>query len=718
MPQKPKTRGVITAEQLMKEIDSVKTLTSQHSDNIEARRLNHTIKLATDLLGNVSKEIDDNASIAPLQQELTQFLACLRCAPEAFEAQPSCFCMFRGRNMGRSIDGYREQFTDALYGLLTSVSVTMGRRSAVYVNELSERLSKLALALPTFDFSIKTMEEALIAHLQAERLFYGHECEENHYLAMKKYLEAAEFGYAPSMLRVFKCYREGIGCTASISNALKYLDKAVEEEYAPALSMMGELYDDGIPEYIDIDLAKAQDFFKKAMEGGDLKAVVELGLLFEQYARSSFECYRKMLLKENFKGIFTEKGYFGSNLSEIPEFEGINDVKTKYTVPPTNTSEEMKVQVQSYLSQAIRYYDEASRRGSLTAFNNLGVIFSDLEPMVDKSLLKKRQTAKEYREEIAFDNYTRASSRGLAVATFHLAQYYLDGKACIQSTVQALDRFKEALEQGYIVDKCCVQISVCLTQLNRADEAVSYLRRAVDLGNPNACYLLAQMYSKGKGVEISSATALSLLEKGGKLNQVDCLLELGNIYFSGLLGMKPYAAAAFHYYEKAALIGSSEAMNALALLLETSQDIGSEDYPSRMFFGNLSKEDRISHAIFWYKQAKLLENSDAIANLADLLYKLLYSGEVHLTPERICIVEKLVENHSNFDKADKLLELNRLKTMDEFQPAQVRRNTVRIEEPVVDKEEEPEVEEVASVASESSKEAVGVKQERRVAVAL
>ena len=92
---------------------------------------------------------------------------------------------------------------------------------------------------------------------------------------------------------------------------------------------------------------------------------------------------------------------------------------------------------------------------------------------------------------------------------------------------------------------------------NRAEEGLTWLKKAVDHGEVSANYYIGQAYYNGDGVEENNALAIQYLEKS--LNASDVSIGshniLGEIYYQGF-GVEPDYAKAFQLlswaYEEAA----------------------------------------------------------------------------------------------------------------------------------------------------------------------
>lgn len=87
------------------------------------------------------------------------------------------------------------------------------------------------------------------------------------------------------------------------------------------------------------------------------------------------------------------------------------------------------------------------------------------------------------------------------------------------------------------------------------DDALFYLNAAVECNHPGALFLMRRLYSDGLGVEQNKDTALKYLEKAAAMGSCDALNDLGNIAAG-----KDEIEKAKKYYLTAAYKGNSDAM--------------------------------------------------------------------------------------------------------------------------------------------------------------
>jgi len=101
------------------------------------------------------------------------------------------------------------------------------------------------------------------------------------------------------------------------------------------------------------------------------------------------------------------------------------------------------------------------------------------------------------------------------------------------------------------------------------------LKSEIDKNNPDAMYVWAGLTALGFDYQLTNQQAFDLLLKASKQNHIPSIIELGLCYYSGQL-VKTDKKQAFYYWQKAAGLGSAEAMVRIAfanIVDSTRQDL-------------------------------------------------------------------------------------------------------------------------------------------------
>jgi TPR repeat protein/uncharacterized protein (UPF0335 family) len=163
------------------------------------------------------------------------------------------------------------------------------------------------------------------------------------------------------------------------------------------------------------------------------------------------------------------------------------------------------------LDSARLAYDDAAKRGYISALNDLAVLDE-----LDKNY------------EAAIDLFKRAAQQGHPLAMYNLALHYRDGVGVQRDFGQAAEWFAKAAESGLV--SAMVENAQALTTgrgqpFSRANprRAVEWLQRAADAGSLRAKYELGRIYQRG---------ARCSCGEGNQSNDVSRDRELALLWFS------------------------------------------------------------------------------------------------------------------------------------------------------------------------------------------
>jgi uncharacterized protein len=131
-------------------------------------------------------------------------------------------------------------------------------------------------------------------------------------------------------------------------------------------------------------------------------------------------------------------------------------------------------------------YDDAAKRGYISALNNLAVLYeNDDEPGND---------------ELAIDLYKRAAQQNHPLAMYNLGLHYRDGVGVKRDFVQASEWFAKSAESGFV--SAMVELGRALTTgeglPKNPRRGVEWLQRAADANSSRAKFLLGMTYYNGR----------------------------------------------------------------------------------------------------------------------------------------------------------------------------------------------------------------------------
>jgi tetratricopeptide (TPR) repeat protein len=137
----------------------------------------------------------------------------------------------------------------------------------------------------------------------------------------------------------------------------------------------------------------------------------------------------------------------------------------------------------------------------------------------------------------------------------------------------------------------------------RYADAADHFKMSANANNASAIFNLALLYEQGLGVKKNLHTALKLYELAGTMGHDKALFNMGVYSSQGLGGAKKSFRTAKKYFEKAANLGNTDAIEALTLLLP-KRDLSDDPID---FISEDEKSPRVSvsDSILYYKHKGL-----------------------------------------------------------------------------------------------------------------
>ena len=125
-------------------------------------------------------------------------------------------------------------------------------------------------------------------------------------------------------------------------------------------------------------------------------------------------------------------------------------------------------------------------------------------------------------------------------------------------------RKSQLIFMGFVLGMALPVNASVLLPLNQNDEAFKQLYQAAESGNAESQYQLALFYEKQKDTEYP--VIVSWLYKAARQGVLEAQFALGHIYQYGKPGVPPDLLESEKWYEKAALRGDKQAVQALEIL--------------------------------------------------------------------------------------------------------------------------------------------------------
>ena len=238
----------------------------------------------------------------------------------------------------------------------------------------------------------------------------------------------------------------GIGCTYVYINdyekAEQFYLKAIEQGNLDATNDLGVLYDSKLNDY-----EKAEQFYLKAIEQGDVDAMYNLALLYDaelkDYEKAE-QFYLKAAELGDVDAIFNLGLLYNNELKNYEKAEQFyfKAAEQDHASAMNNLGLLYKTELKDY-EKAEQFYLKAIEQGNANAMYNLGLLY--------KTELKNRKKAEQF--------YLKAIEQGHASAMNSLAHLYFQEKIKKQESLQYAKRAIETEKNSHNANTlACVHI--------------------------------------------------------------------------------------------------------------------------------------------------------------------------------------------------------------------------------------------------------------------
>lgn len=173
-----------------------------------------------------------------------------------------------------------------------------------------------------------------------------------------------------------------------------------------------------------------------------------------------------------------------------------------------------------------------------------------------------------------------------------LAKYYINDTLGKPNYKKARHWFRMAADAGDA--EACYNLWVMHSRGDGTPRdpktALSWLRKAAELGYPYAMCCLASLYEEGAdGLEQSDSLAVKWYTAAGRLGEDEAYMALGELYLRGFLGHK-CPGEAINMFKKAARMGNLQGQMRLAFSYHEGIDVKQDDDESRRWFLMAAKQ--------------------------------------------------------------------------------------------------------------------------------
>ncbi len=383
---------------------------------------------------------------------------------------------------------------------------------------------------------------------------------------LKRLIARAEAGEAKAQVEFAEVLQEGSDeLLADFAAALVWWEKAAAKGEPEAMTEMGRRYITG--QDVERDLAKADEWLKKAAERKDAAAYFWLGAMRDDYGdeanpEEAVRYYRR-----------------GAELGGASSQRRLGEAL------------EAGRGVEKDAKEALKWYVKAAEQGEPIAMMQAAMLAASAEAGVQDFALARKWVLEAIRfnhsegyfllESIEHDEETArlakdvpghvpAASkemyvealRGDAWSQWQIAMRYSKGEEGMPVDQQAFEMWRERAAAGEWVE-ARESLGLALTDPAAAKrnvaEGVKHLEAAASMGLGAARFRLAELLANGDGVEKNETRAVQLFEQEARSSNRDAMWRLRQMYAQGVAGAAADEKKAGEWLMRAALAGHPEA---------------------------------------------------------------------------------------------------------------------------------------------------------------
>jgi len=225
--------------------------------------------------------------------------------------------------------------------------------------------------------------------------------------------------------------------------------------------------------------------------------------------------------------------------------------------------------------KAITYLTIASKKNYIEALYQLSLNYLNGQGVVKDvhTAMNLLSLAKEERHELAkikFDEWYETSQQKLEGYIHHnLGTDYFTGEFIGKDVNKALKYWTLAANVGLAAS--AYEIGNCLNEIDKCEDAITWLKIGADLGSKEAELSLGMSYSEGRGVAINYEKAFYYVNLSASEDSAVAQYALGIFYLKGV-GVVQNEETAIYYLELSANQGYRQAQFNLGFLYGSKKD--------------------------------------------------------------------------------------------------------------------------------------------------
>lgn len=345
--------------------------------------------------------------------------------------------------------------------------------------------------------------------------------------AIELYREAANFGHAVAQFQLGRHYQLGKGVPQDMMQSIAYYQKASKQGYHEAKLYLGLFY------YEQREYTMAYGEFSLAAEQDNWLAVTFQGLCLERGYGMPMDCFKAVKL-------YTRAADHGCVLA----YYRLGKCYIR--------GRGVEKKDQTHGMSLVLYSASSAYSPSAEAQCYLGRLYRD-GVAVAKDL------------NISYAWFKKAADNGKRAAIFELGECYAKGRGKLPDAEQAFTYYKQAAEREKSSAQCAV--GVYLAAKGDLKKAMGWFEKAGRQGNLVALFEHAKIHLT---IEKNPDKAVAYMRKAAEGGLIDAQLALGRLLRGGVHVARSVASAVT-WFQRAAELGSTEAMRELAGLYLTGE---------------------------------------------------------------------------------------------------------------------------------------------------
>ena len=358
------------------------------------------------------------------------------------------------------------------------------------------------------------------------------------------------------------CFYKGLGVGKDYFKAFNLFEKAANGGDVNAMMWLGFIYQFGIENVLKPDLAKADEWYKKANQLD--KKTVDIWY-FDLSKEWHEKVYNDYSVDEKTKVQYFETFKYGAEVLKSPE--AISKLGDMYIGGDGTVADPQKA---FQITQKLAATGDIAAQWAEATCYNFGVgtdqdpkkAFeqflkladqNDLNSLVSLGCCYANGLGTERDDKKAFECYQKAVNLDFKPALTLLGDCYFNGVGVNQDYKKAFEYYQEAAENGLSDGRWREGLSYRDGKGTKQDykKAFECFKDAAKQNQLFALVELGNCYQNGLGTEVNGDLAKECYQKAAEKNNNPGLCKMGELYEFGLLGVEKNIEKAISYYSKA-----------------------------------------------------------------------------------------------------------------------------------------------------------------------